>query len=125
VETERDCWAEWLAERRYGGDSDVRRRFSETLERRADEVLDLAQLCEAERLLDVGCGEGLIGFRALERGAGTVTFSDISRDLLDFCREAATDLGVRRRRFVQCQLTAEPGYTGSPRRGSSVGRAHG
>ena len=45
-------------------------------------------------MLDVGCGEGLIGFGALERGAGTVVFSDISTDLLDVCREAATELGV-------------------------------
>jgi SAM-dependent methyltransferase len=57
-------------------------------------VLDRAHLAEGEHLLDVGCGEGLIGFGALERGAGTVTFSDISTDLLDVCRNLATDLGV-------------------------------
>jgi len=42
----------------------------------------------------VGCGEGLIGFGALERGAGHVVFSDISDDLLDFCRETAGALGL-------------------------------
>jgi arsenite methyltransferase len=57
-------------------------------------VLDRSQLAERESLLDVGCGEGLIAFGALERGAGTVTFSDISSDLLDFCRQAAADLDV-------------------------------
>jgi SAM-dependent methyltransferase len=36
----------------------------------------------------------LIGFGALARGAGAVTFSDISTDLLDFCRKAARDIGV-------------------------------
>ncbi len=53
-----------------------------------------ARLTDGETLLDVGCGEGLIGFEALERGVESVIFSDISSDLLEFCREAATDLGV-------------------------------
>jgi arsenite methyltransferase len=91
---ERDMWAEWLAERRYGGDPEVRRRMREELVPVRDKVLDRAGLAEGETLLDVGCGEGMIGFGALERGAGHVVFSDISDDLLDFCREAADALGV-------------------------------
>ena len=67
--------------------------LEETAEFRA-KVLDRAGLAEGETLLDVGCGEGLIGFGALERGAGHVVFSDISDDLLDFCREAAEAAGV-------------------------------
>lgn len=62
-----------------------------------DRVLDRAGLAEGETLLDVGCGEGMIGFGALERGAGHVVFSDISDDLLGFCREAAEELGVAER----------------------------
>jgi SAM-dependent methyltransferase len=62
-----------------------------------DAVLDRSGLSEGETLLDVGCGEGLIGFGALERGAGQVVFSDISDDLLDFCREAAEALDVSAR----------------------------
>src|SRR5213593_1166127 len=57
-------------------------------------VLDHASLAEGETLLDVGCGEGMIGFGALERGAGHVVFSDISADLLDLCRNAPDALGV-------------------------------
>jgi arsenite methyltransferase len=57
-------------------------------------VLDRSGLVEGETLLDVGCGEGLIGFGALVRGAGHVVFSDISDDCLDFCREAASAMGV-------------------------------
>jgi arsenite methyltransferase len=59
-----------------------------------DKVLDRSGLVEGETLLDVGCGEGLIGFGALERGAGHVVFSDISDDLLDFCQQTAEALGV-------------------------------
>jgi ubiquinone/menaquinone biosynthesis C-methylase UbiE len=65
-------------------------------------VLDRAELCAGEDLLDVGCGEGLLAFGALERGAGTVTFCDISSDLLAFCRRAAGGLCVlERARFVE------------------------
>jgi ubiquinone/menaquinone biosynthesis C-methylase UbiE len=59
-----------------------------------EKVLDRAQLADGETLLDVGCGEGLIGFGAIERGASHVVFADISDDLLDFCREAAAAMGV-------------------------------
>jgi arsenite methyltransferase len=90
----RDIWAEWLAERRYGGDSEMRRRMREELLPVRDKVLDRSGVSPGETLLDVGCGEGMIGFGALERGAGHVVFSDISDDLLDFCREASDALGV-------------------------------
>jgi SAM-dependent methyltransferase len=98
----RDRWAEWLAERRFGGDPEVRAEMLAKLAQTRRAVLDRAELREGETLLDVGCGEGLIGFGALECGAGTVVFSDISSDLLDFCREAAAELGVSDRcRFVE------------------------
>ncbi len=98
----RDRWAEWLAVRRYGGDPETRRRVVADLAVIRDKVLDLAELREGETLLDVGCGEGLIAFGALERGAGTVVFGDVSTDLLEFCRAAAGDLGVLDRcRFVE------------------------
>jgi SAM-dependent methyltransferase len=90
----RDRWAEWLAERRFGGDPRFRAEVLARLAEVRDAVLDRADLCEGETLLDVGCGEGLIAFGALERGAGRVIFSDISTDLLDFCRDAAAELGV-------------------------------
>jgi ubiquinone/menaquinone biosynthesis C-methylase UbiE len=67
-----------------------------------DKVLDRSRLAQGETLLDVGCGEGLIGFGALDRGAEHVVFSDISDDVLGFCREAAEALGVAERcRFVK------------------------
>ena len=59
-----------------------------------DKVLERAALRQGERLLDVGAGEGWIGFGAFGRGAGEVVFSDISGDVLDACREAAEELGV-------------------------------
>jgi arsenite methyltransferase len=68
---------------------------------RRDEILDAASLKDGETLLDVGCGEGLVGFGALDRGA-SVIFSDISIELVELCRQAAEELGVAERcRFVQ------------------------
>jgi arsenite methyltransferase len=99
---DRDRWAEWLAVRRFGGDAETRRRVLAELSAIRDTLLDGARLGLGETLLDVGCGEGLIAFGALERGAGEVVFSDVSSDLLGVCQEAASDLGVLDRcRFLE------------------------
>jgi arsenite methyltransferase len=90
----RDIWAEWLAQHRHGGDPEVLREMLGHLAGVRDKVLDRAEFAAGESLLDVGCGEGLIGFGALDRGAAHVVFSDISQDLLDFCRETADALGL-------------------------------
>jgi ubiquinone/menaquinone biosynthesis C-methylase UbiE len=66
----------------------------EQLRATCDRVLDQARLVEGETLLDVGCGDGLIAFGALERGAARAIFSDISEDLLDESRRLARELGV-------------------------------
>jgi arsenite methyltransferase len=98
----RDCWAEWLARMRAPADPDASRRDADRLCRWRERILDNAGLGEGEILLDVGCGEGLVAFGALERGAGVVVFSDISEDLLDFCRGRAAELGMTDRcRFVR------------------------
>ena len=96
-ERQRDIWAEWLAVHRYGGDLDVRREMLEGLGHVRDKVLDRAALVEGETLLDVGCGEGMLAFGALDRGAGQVVFSDVSEDVLDVCRAAAADIGLAKR----------------------------
>jgi ubiquinone/menaquinone biosynthesis C-methylase UbiE len=86
----RDPWAAWLLERRHGGDE---RSLAETLEFLApirDRVLDNARVGPGDTLLDVGCGDGLIAFGAIGRGA-RVVFSDVSQELLDVCREIAGD----------------------------------
>jgi arsenite methyltransferase len=96
-QAQRDIWAEWLSDHRHGGDPDVRREMLGQLAEVRDKVLDRAGFAAGESLLDVGCGEGLVGFGALQRGADQVVFSDISQDLLDFCRETAETLGVSSR----------------------------
>ena len=47
-------------------------------------------------VLDVGAGDGLIGFDALERvgDEGQVVFSEVSPTLVDRCREIAEAAGA-------------------------------
>jgi arsenite methyltransferase len=96
VEPELDQWAQWLLHRRHGGDQAQLEQTLAYLSPIRDRVLDHANLREGERLLDVGCGDGLIAFGALERvgPSGLVIFSDISQDLLDHCRLLASHMGV-------------------------------
>jgi arsenite methyltransferase len=92
-----DRWHRWLLDVRHGGDAGYRERLlSEFLYPWRDEVLDRAGVAPGGTVLDVGSGDGLIAFGALDRvGAdGHVIFSDISQDLLDHCREVAASEGV-------------------------------
>ena len=101
-----DVWADWLRTRRTGGDPEYECRMLEHLASVRDLVLDNAQLAAGETLLDVGCGNGLVAFGALDRGAHVV-FADVSRPLLDDCRELAVDAGIAGRcRFVEAAATA-------------------
>jgi len=87
-----DRWHRWLLDVRFGGDDEARRQdLAEGLYPVRDKVLDKAQLQPGDTLLDVGAGDGLIAFGALERlgPPGRVIFCDISQDLLDHCRKAA------------------------------------
>ena len=85
-----DRWAEWLRNRRDGGSVEQRRAALEFLGPIRDRILDSAEVGAGDVLLDVGCGDGLVGLGALDRGA-QVIFSDISQACLDDCRAIAGD----------------------------------
>ncbi|HEY4854093.1 MAG TPA: methyltransferase domain-containing protein [Streptosporangiaceae bacterium] len=99
-----DRWHRWLLDVRFGGDAAYREKnLTEYLYPARDTLLDKAQLRPGDTLLDVGSGDGLIAFGALERlgPAGRVIFSDISEDMLDHCRKAADAEGLLDRcRFI-------------------------
>jgi arsenite methyltransferase len=99
-----DRWHRWLTDVRFGGDPAVREQLlTGLLYPIRETVLGKAKLQPGDTLLDVGAGDGLIAFGALERLGpdGRVIFSDISQDLLDHCRAAAAAEGLLdRSRFL-------------------------
>lgn len=102
---EKDCWAQWVATMRPPASASASPGGSPVLAWR-DRVLDNAEPIRGQAVLDLGCGEGLVAFDALDRGAQEVIFSDISQDLLDFCHDAASESGVLARcRFVRASAT--------------------
>ena len=113
----RDRWAAWLLDRRFGGDTMQRDAMLPALYRYRDEVLRRAAIRPGDIVLDVGCGDGLIGFGAadLVGPSGRVVFSDISADLLAACRDIAASspdpMGTQTSRFafVQTGLPALEG----------------
>jgi arsenite methyltransferase len=110
-----DRWHRWLLDVRFGGDAAGREKdLTEFLYPVRDTVLDKARLRPDDTLLDVGTGDGLIAFGALERlgPSGRVIFSDISQDLLDHCRKAADAEGLLDRcRFVLAAADRLTGVT--------------
>lgn len=94
---EPDRWSRWLLEKRFGGDSEYAKEYLDKLREVREAILShQLNLGAGAVLLDVGAGDGLIGFGALDRmgPTGRVIFSDVSRPLLDHCRALATQMGV-------------------------------
>ncbi|HWF45277.1 MAG TPA: class I SAM-dependent methyltransferase [Candidatus Kapabacteria bacterium] len=91
-----DPWASWLLKRRHGGDERLQHTVIERMKPVRDKVIANAKLKAGDILLDVGTGDGLIGFGAIEKvGAdGSVIFSDISQQLLDTCKSCAAEAGL-------------------------------
>jgi arsenite methyltransferase len=103
VALESDVWSRWLLNRRDAGDAAQREATLEYLARVRDRVLDAAGSLDGATLLDVGCGDGLIGLRALDLvgSDGTVIFADVSGALIEHCREAVRGRGaLQGARFV-------------------------
>jgi ubiquinone/menaquinone biosynthesis C-methylase UbiE len=102
-----DRWYRWLRDVRFGGVAAQRDKdLTAFLYPVRDTVLDKARLTPGDTLLDVGTGDGLIAFGALERlgPSGRVIFSDISQDLLDHCRAAVGAEG----QLDRCQFVLAP-----------------
>ena len=122
AELQQDIWSRWLLNRRFGGDPERLTQVLDYLYPVRDKVLSHINLEGGRTLLDVGCGDGLIAFGALEKfETGQVIFSDISDDLLhhvqslarnmnllhrcEFVRASADDLGVFENESVDAVTT--------------------
>jgi len=102
TQSAQDMWSQWLLNRRFGGDRQRMQEMLDCLYPIRDKILSRVQLAGSERLLDVGCGDGLIAFGALGKfPACRVIFSDISDDLLQHAERLAQEMNVHDRcRFV-------------------------
>jgi arsenite methyltransferase len=106
AEPQHDQWAAWLFHRRHGGDPELLRHQLAALAPVRDKVIANAALASGNTVLDVGCGDGLIAFAAADAvgPTGTVIFSDVSSELLERCRELATQRGL----LDRCQFVQAP-----------------
>lgn len=100
--SQQDIWSQWLLDRRFGGDPQRMKMVMDRLYSVRDKVLSQINLEDKKILLDVGCGDGLIAFGALEKFESCqVIFSDISDDLLDHVQTLAKEMKVHNRcRFL-------------------------
>ncbi|HEY4689579.1 MAG TPA: class I SAM-dependent methyltransferase [Anaerolineae bacterium] len=105
AEQKRDMWSEWLLNRRFGGNAEQMKTVMDFLYPVRDKVLQRANLGENETLLDIGCGDGLIAFGALDKAQTVkVIFGDISQELLNHAQTLAQSIGV----VDRCQFICTP-----------------
>ncbi|MBI5033421.1 MAG: methyltransferase domain-containing protein [Chloroflexi bacterium] len=103
AESIQDMWSQWLLHRRFAGDPQRMKALIDFLYPVRDQVLNHANLGEGEILLDVGCGDGLIAFGALDQiKTSHVIFSDISQDLLNHTQNLARQMQVMNRCEFLC-----------------------
>jgi ubiquinone/menaquinone biosynthesis C-methylase UbiE len=103
-----DVWSEWLLHGRHGDNPAYGRLVDEAVAAYARRVIDGAQLRPGMTLVDVGAGEGLVAFQAIDRVGPTlkVVLTDVSATMLEHAQKLATQRGVQGQcSFVEC--TAE------------------
>ena len=102
---EPDEWSEWLLHRRHADDPKYAQVVQGVVEGYADRVLDGAQLVAGMTLVDVGAGEGLVAFRAINRIGPSlrVTLTDVSAPMLRYAESVALQRNVRSQcSFLEC-----------------------
>ena len=107
-DSQADVWSEWLLHRRHADDPDYGDVVHKAVQRYADRVLEGAQLAPGMTLVDVGAGEGLVAFRAIDRvgAALRVVLTDVSACMLRHAESEAARKNVHGQcAFVEC--TAE------------------
>ena len=90
-------WTQWLKQNRFAGQTpEMIEQTTRWLEAVRDVILVYAEIMPHETVIDIGCGTGLLAFKALEMQEckGKVIFSDKFQDCLDDCKSILEDSGV-------------------------------
>ncbi len=91
-------WTEWLKKNRFAGQTpEMIEQTTRWLEAVRDVILEYAEIQPYDTVLDIGCGTGLLAFKALEMQEckGNVIFSDMFQDCLDDCKKILQESGVK------------------------------
>jgi ubiquinone/menaquinone biosynthesis C-methylase UbiE len=105
INSQSDEWSDWLLHRRHADDPEYSKRVHDAVKRIRNHLLDGANLRNDIVLADIGAGDGLIAFEAINRIGPSlhVIYTDISAPLLRHAETLATERGVRGQcTFVQC-----------------------
>lgn len=90
-------WTQWLKQNRFAGQTpEMIEQTTKWLEAVRDVILVYAEIMPHETVIDIGCGTGLLAFKALEMQdcKGKVIFSDKFQDCLDDCKALLENIGV-------------------------------
>ena len=90
-------WTQWLKKNRFAGQTpEMIEQTTRWLEAVRDVILVYADIKPTDTVLDIGCGTGLLAFKALEIQdcKGTVIFSDMFQDCLNDCKQVLDELGI-------------------------------
>ena len=90
-------WTQWLKQNRFAGQTpEMIEQTTKWLEAVRDVILVYAEIMPHETVIDIGCGTGLLAFKALEMQdcKGKVIFSDKFQDCLDDCKALLEKIGV-------------------------------
>ncbi len=105
-EAQSDIWSDWLLHRRHGDSAEQANNLRPAIQGYADHVLNAAKLSQNMTLVDIGSGDGLIAFAAIERIGPSlkVILTDISAPMLQHARQQAMERGI----LSQCNFIEAP-----------------
>ena len=90
-------WTEWLKKNRFAGQTpEMIEQTTKWLEAVRDVILVYAEIKPYDVVIDIGCGTGLLAFKALDMQdcKGKVIFSDKFQDCLDDCKKILDEAGI-------------------------------
>lgn len=99
-----DAWLEWLLRHRHGSDPEYAQVIRTTVESYAQRVIEGARLRPGMTMLDVGTGDGLVAFRAIDQVGPSLKaiLTDISAPLLQHTEQLAHERGIEQQcTFIQ------------------------